>query len=457
MGNPPVSRRAFLRGSAGLTILAAGGSASGFQANQKLNIAQVGVSGRGSWFIQCIPRMGENFAALCDVNDQKSAEAYSKFPDAKKYHDFRKMLDQMDKGIDAVIAAVPDHAHAIVSVTAMKHGKHIYCEKPLTRTVREARIVRETARKAKVATQMGNQGTSTEAFRRAVDWLRAGVIGEVREFHVWNGGGPGRTAPPSGSQPVPDYLQWDLWLGPAADRPFHREWFQWHVWRDFATGNLGNWGPHTTNIPFMGLNIHTLWHAAPAGPAPLVRVTAKVPAINTVSFPQWEMIRFEVPARGGMPPVTFFWHNGTPQPDGREHTEAFVKAGLLKWEANGQRKYGNWAGLLLVGSKGMIFATEHNGKITLLPEEQFKDFQGPPPVLPRSPGHEQEWLRACKGGAPAMSSFDYAGPFVEFLMLGNVASQVEGPIEYDPLAGKIVNNPGADRLLGSECRKGWSL
>jgi len=452
-----IGRRAFLRETAGLTLLAAGSSARGYQANQKLNIALVGVSGRGSWFVGYIPRIGENVTALCDVNDQKAAEAWSKFPDAKKYHDFRKMLDEGDKGIDAVIAAVPDHSHAIVSATAMKHGKPIYCEKPLTRTVQEARVLRETARKCKVATQMGNQGTSSEAFRRAVDYLRAGVIGEVREYHVWNGGGSGRTAPPSGTQPIPDYLKWDLWLGPAADRPFHREWFQWHQWRDFATGNLGNWGPHTANIPFMGLNIFTLWHNAPAGKPPLIRVTAKVSAVNKLSFPQWELIRFEVPARGEMPPVTFTWHNGQPRPDNREFTENYVKAGLLTWTDNGQRKYANWAGLLVVGSKGMIFATEHNGKITLLPEDRFKEFQGPPPVLPRSPGHEQEWIRACKGGPAALSNFDYAGPFIEFLMLGNVASQVEGAIEYDPLAGKVVNNTEADQLLTSEYRKGWSL
>ncbi len=452
-----LNRRNLLRNSAGLVVLSSGISVRSYHANQKLNIAQVGVSGRGSWFVGFIPKLGHNYVALCDVNDQRSADAYAKFPEARKYHDFRRMLDEMDKQIDAVIVAVPDHSHAIVSVTAMKRGKHVYCEKPLTRTVQEARTVRETARKHKVATQMGNQGTSTEAFRRAVDYLRAGVIGEVREYHVWNGGGPGRKAPPAGSQPIPEYLKWDLWLGPAADRPFHREWFRWHQWRDFATGNLGNWGPHTANIPFMGLNIFALWRSAPSSKPPLVRVTAKVSEINKLSFPKWEFITFEVPAREGMPPATFHWHNGHPMPDTRERTEAYVKAGLLTWGDKGERRYKNWAGLLVVGSKGMIFATEHNGKITLLPEEQFKDFQGPPPSLPRSPGHEQEWLRACMGGPPALSNFDYAGPFVEFLMLGNVATQVEGPIEYDPAAGRIVNNPEADKLLGSQYRKGWSL
>ncbi len=453
----PLTRRRFLGRSAGLTCLAAAPSAWSFQASQKLNLALVGLGGRGRWFVQTVPKLGENVTTVCDVNDQKAAEGYAAFPDAAKYHDFRRMLDERDRQIDAVIVAVPDHNHAVISVTAMKRGKHVYCEKPLTRTVHEARAAREVARKQKVATQMGNQGTSYEAFRRAVEYIRAGVLGEVREYHVWNGGGAGRTQPPSGTDPVPDYLKWDLWLGPAADRPFHREWLKWHTWRDFATGNLGNWGPHTTNIPFMGLNIFTLWQAAPSGKPPLIRVEAKVPEINRLSFPRWELIRFHVPARGEMPPVTFTWHNGTPTPPSTEHTEHLVKAGLLTLGEDGQRKYANWAGLLVVGTEGMIFATEHNGKITLLPEEKFRDFQGPPPTLPRSPGHEKEWLRACKGGDPAMSNFEYAGPFVEYLMLGNVATQVEGAVEYDPAAGKIVNNPAADALLRSDYRKGWSL
>jgi len=450
------NRRQFLRDAAGLTVLASGGSAWGYPAGQKLSIALVGLSGRGGWFVQTVPQLGENVVALCDVNDMKAADAHAKFPDAKKYHDFRKMLDEMEKGIDAVIAAVPDHSHAIVSATAMKHGKHIYCEKPLTRTVHEARVMRETARKSKVATQMGNQGTSAEPFRRAIELVRGGTLGEVREVHVWNNqGGPGHARTPSGTEPVPDYLQWDLWLGPAADRPFHREWFKWHQWRDFATGNLGNWGPHTSNLAFMALNVHSLWHAPAGAKPPILRVEAKVSEINRISCPKWEQIRFEVPAREGMPPVTFHWHNGN-CPGSRDHVESLMKRGL-DWGDKGERKWKDWAGLLIAGPKGMIHATGHNATFALLPEDQFKDFKGPAPSLPRSPGHEKEWLRACRGGEPAWSNFDYAGPLVEFLMLGNVATLFEGPLEYDPLAGKIVNNAAADAALRSEYRAGWSL
>jgi hypothetical protein len=462
--NGKMRRREFLRDTAGLTVLAAGGSARGYSAHQKLNVALVGLSGRGGWFVQTVPNLGENVVALCDVSDLKAADAHARYPDAKKFHDFRTMLDEMDRQIDAVIVATPDHTHAIISVAAMKRGIHVYCEKPMTRTVREARVARETARKFKVATQMGNQGTSAEPFRRALELVRAGVLGEVREVHVWNEqGGRGIDKPPSGQELVPDYLKWDLWLGPAAERPFHREWFKWHVWRDFATGNLGNWGPHTANLAFMALNVHALWHAAPDVKPPLIRIEAKVSEINRVSFPRWEQIRFEVPARPapsgvegpGMPPVTFHWHNGK-CPQSRDHLESLMKRGL-DWGDKGEKKWKDWAGLLIVGPKGMIYATGHNATFSLLPEDSFKDFKGPEPSVPRSPGHEREWTRACRGGEPAWSNFDYAGPLVEFLMLGNVATLFEGVLEFDPLAGKIVNNAEADRLLGNEYRAGWSL
>ncbi len=459
-----MSRRDLFRASAGLTVLASGHAAQGYSANQKLNIALVGVSGRGSWFVQTVPGLGGNVVALCDVNDMRSADAQAKYPVAKKYHDFRKMLDEMDRQIDAVIAATPDHTHAIVSVTAIKRGKHVYCEKPLTRTVHEARAAREAARKHKVATQMGNQGTAAEPFRRALELIRGGVLGEIREVHVWNDqGGPGHKNPPQGSEQVPAYLQWDLWLGPSADRPFNREWLKWHAWRDFATGNLGNWGPHTSNLAFMSLNVHSLWHL-PAGPRrPTIRVEAKVSEINRISFPKWEHIRFEIPARPApegapvkeMPPVTFHWHNGK-CPGSRDHIESLMKRGL-DWGDKGEKKWKDWAGLLIVGPKGMIHATGHNATFTLLPQDEFKDFKGPAPSVPRSPGHEKEWLQACRGGPPAWSNFDYAGPFIEFLMLGNIATQVEGPLEYDPSTGRIVNNAEANKLISCEYRKGWIL
>ena len=224
-----ISRRQFLSstflGGTGVLILANSGSVSNYAANEKLFIAIVGVTGRGDWFVRTIPSLGEEVVALCDVNDRRAEAASKRLPNARRYHDFRKMLDEMNKEIDAVTVVTPDNTHAIISSTAMKAGKHVLCEKPLTHDVAEARALRETARKTKVATQMGNQGTASEAFRRSVELIQAGVLGEIREVLVWNtGGGPGHREPPKGEQPVPDYLKWDLWLGPAAYRPFHPDW-----------------------------------------------------------------------------------------------------------------------------------------------------------------------------------------------------------------------------------------
>jgi hypothetical protein len=456
-----MNRRGFLRGTVlggvGLVILRNSSSVWSYQANRKLGIALVGVGGRGKWFVDTIPKM-ENVVAFCDVNEKRAEEAYKLFPDTKKHHDFRKMLEEMDKQIDAIIVATPDHTHAVASVTAMKAGKHVYCEKPLTRDVQESRVMRETAKKCKVATQMGNQGTASAEFRRALDHIRAGTLGEVREVHVWNdAGGPGTKQAPQGSQPVPDYLKWDLWLGPAADRPYHSEWMKWHGWRDFGTGQLGNWAMHTANLAFMALKVDSLWYAeASKEPKPVIRIEAKASEINTLSLPRWEVVRYEIPARGDLPPVVLTWHNGHAAEGSRDLIEALLGRGL-DWGDKGEKKWKDYAGALIVGSKGKIYSTGHNATFSFLPEDQFKDVKDPQRALPRSPGHEREWLDACKGGPPAVSNFDYSGPLAEFLLLGNVATQFEGKLEFDPLACKITNNEKANQALRREYRKGWSL
>ncbi len=285
-----IDRRRFLSGSvacgAGLVILGNPASAWSYQANQKLNVALVGVGGRGTWFVDTIPRL-ENVVALCDVNQQKISEAmkhweetgkrYAASPNdwersagaefrrlaetkPKTFADFRKMLDEMGKQIDAVVVATPDHSHAVVSAAAIKAGKPVFCEKPLTRTLSESRALRELARKHKVVTSMGNQGTYSGAFRRALELIRNGALGQIKEIHVWNdGGGADRKQPPRGEEPVPAGLEWDLWLGPAAQRPFHHEWMQRHLWREFGTCQLGNWGSHTANLAFMAMRVHELW------------------------------------------------------------------------------------------------------------------------------------------------------------------------------------------------------
>lgn len=455
-----VNRRRFLEGlaagAAGVTVLRDSRSAFSYAANDRLNIGLVGCGGRGSWFVDAIPPLA-NLAALCDVNEQRAAEAFKKHPALPRYHDFRKMLDQ--KGIEAVICAAPDHIHAVCSLAAMRAGKHIFCEKPLTHTLHEARVLRQAAAKSRVATQMGNQGTSSEAFRRAVELVQAGVLGEVREVLAWNeGGGAGKKQVPRGEQPVPAHLQWDLWLGPMPYRPFHPEWLQWHAWRDFGTGQLGNWASHTMNLPFKSLRLESLWDEPPAGAEqPTVKVSALVEEVNRASFPRWEIITYEFPARGSLPPVKITWSNGHQLPGGHRAKIEGVLGRRLDWGDAGQKKWNDYAGCLLIGDKGVLHSTGHNMSFSLLPEGMEGAGKDVPRTLPRTPSHEREWLDACRGGRQAMSNFEYAGRLAEFVLLGNVATQIPEGVAFHPPALKFVSNPKADALIRQDYRPGWSL
>jgi len=476
------SRRRFLRnaalGGAGLVILSSSRTAFAYAANEKINVALVGVGGRGEWFIDTIPRM-ENVVAICDVNQQKLDKAFEywqKFGKRysasqhdwerragkeflrlaenrpKTFADFRVMLGEMDKSIDAVVAATPDHTHAVVSAAAIRAGKHVFCEKPLTRTVHEARTLRELARKYKVATSMGNQGTYSGPFRRAVELIQRGELGEIKEVHVWNtGGGADRKQTPTEQPPVPAYLNWDLWLGPAPMRPYHPLWLARHNWREFGTCQLGNWGPHTANLAVMGMKVHELW--ADAGNRPTVLVEAKTSGINRLSFPKWEWVKWHVPPRANLPAITINWYNGE-FPEARQIRER-ATAGTpdrdkAAWE---------FAGALIVGTKGSIHSTGHNMSFRLLPEEQFKGVQRDrPQTLENSRGPEQDWFAACRGGKTPWASMDgYGSVLNEFLMLGNVATQFGSTIEYSPIEGRVLNNKEADGLLRSVYRDGWTL
>ena len=465
--NTAVNRRALLKnaaiGGVGLVILGSSRSARSYQANEKLNVALVGVGGRGSWFVSAIPNCGENVVAMCDVNERKAEGSFKAMPLAKKYNDFRKMLDEMDKQIDAVVVATPDNTHAVVSAMAMKMGKGVLCEKPLTHDLHEARTLRRIAAEHKVATQMGNQGTASRGFREAVEIIQAGVLGDVREVHAWNtGGGAGERPRPTDEHPVPEYLHWDLWLGPAQYRPYNSRWLNWHTWRDFATGNLGNWASHTMNVIFKGLRLDSLWPAgASRGGTPsqggTFTLQAEVSGIHKDTFPKWEIVRYDFGTRGEMPPVRINWYNGGGQAPGPRGKIEEMMGRRLDWGDAGEKKWQDHAGCLLVGSKGMLHSTGHNTSYTLLPKDKFEDFRPPASSLPRSRGHEREWLDACKGGPAAMSNFDYADPLAEFVLLGNVATQFEGKIEFEPGQMKIVNNAEANDALRREYREGWSL
>jgi len=452
-----MSRRGFLRavaqGGAGLVVLTHGASARSYAANGKLNLAHIGAGGRGQELLLGFSSQ-ENTVALCDVNEQKATRMYEKFPAVPKFHDYREMFDKMGKGIDAVVVATPDHSHAPASALAIRAGKHVYTEKPLTRLVHESRRLRELAKQHKVATSMGNQGTSAGPFRRALELIRDGALGRIQEVHTWNDqGSSDHSEPPKEEAKIPYYLKWDLWLGPAAFRPFHPRWLAWGHWRDFGTANLGNWASHTQNLAFMALKVDTLWYADPAT-KPILRVEASVNRINRLSFPRWEHVQWHIPARGDLPPITFHWHNGSSRPGVREDLKKILGHDVA-W---GPKDWSEWAGCLIIGTEGKIHATGHNATFKMVPEEKFKDVQqAMPEKVERSAGHERDWLNACRGGKPAWANYDYSGPLTEFNMLGNVATQFEGVIEYDPLEGRILSNAAANAALTSEYRQGWSL
>ena len=410
--------------------------------SEKVNIAGIGVGGRGGGDIEALS--SQNIVALCDVDWHQAAGTFRRHPNARKYKDFRVMLDKEDKNIDAVMVATPDHVHAVASMAAIKRGKHVYCEKPLTHSVYEARMVTEAAREHKVATQMGNQGQAEEPTRLMCEHIWDGAIGPVREVHVWtdrplNGlskvywpQGVGR---PEDTPPVPETLDWDMWLGPAPQRPYHPAYapFRWRGWWDFGTGALGDIGCH---------RIDPIWRALKFK-AP-VSVEASCTLVNNETYPVASMVTYHFGARGDMPPVKLTWYDGGLRPPRPPELEA------------GQQMGTN--GILFVGDKGKML--EH----VLIPESLRKEYGKPPKMLERSPGHHQEWIDACKGGKPAGSNFNHAGPLAEAVLLGNVALRpamkeklTRVRLLWDSANMKITNIPEANQYLHRQYRQGWSL
>jgi predicted dehydrogenase len=445
-----LNRRGFLSRSAtagvGLLILGSRRQALAYDANSKLNIAGIGVGGQGRGSLDAFHRMGNNLVALVDVDAARAGDIYQKHPGAKRFQDFRQMFDRMEKEIDAVLVATPDHTHAVAAVAAMKLGKHVYCEKPLTRTVHEARVMRETADRQKVVTQMGNQGSAETRLRRAVELVWGGVIGEVREAHVWFDGGNGPMKRPTETPPVPQGLDWDLWLGPAEQRPYSPAYVPatWRAWRAFGSGIIGDFACHTANIMFRALHLERLWQKSqnPGADKVVIRLQAWPSEVDLEGYPSSAKVVMDLPARGSLPPVKLTWY-------AKEKPSEDLMLG---------HKRGGW-GDLLVGSKGSIYSDNPwNAHYVLLPESRFEDFKGgPPESLPRVQSHQWEWIQACKGNGKTFSSFDIGGPLTELAQLANLATLVEGPIEYDTLSGKILNSQPASQLLHREYRKGWTL
>jgi len=411
--------------------------------SEKLNIAGIGVGGQGGGDIRAVS--SENIVALCDVDWRHASGTFKRYPNARQYRDFRRMLDKEDKNIDAVVVATPDHVHAVASMAAIKRGKHVYCEKPLTHSVYEARKVAEAAREHKVATQMGNQGQASEETRLMCEAIWDGAIGQVHEVHVWtdrpmrgiNGlywpQGVGR---PEDRPPVPETLDWDLWLGPAPYRPYHSAYvpFKWRGWWDFGTGALGDIGCHRIDPVFRALK---LGHPT--------TVEACCTIVNDETYPVASRVTYEFPARPGFDPVTLHWYDGGMKPPRPKE----LKEGR-SWGTNG---------IFFVGDKGMMLEER------LIPESRQKEYGKPPQKLERSPGHHKEWILACKGDKPAGSNFpDHAGLLAQVVLLGNLALRpalkekiTRVKLHWDGDAMKVTNLPEANQYLRREYRQGWTL
>jgi len=403
--------------------------------SEKLNIAGIGVGGRGASDIRAVS--GENIVALCDVDDKRAGETFTRYPKAKKYRDFRKMLEK-EKNIDAVVVATPDHVHAVAAMMAVKMGKHVYCEKPLTHLIYEARQLTKAAREAKVATQMGNQGHSGEGNRLICEWIWDGAIGPVREVHTWTNRPiwPQGIDRPKETPPIPKTLDWDLWLGPAPQRPYNPAYlpFNWRGWWDFGTGALGDMACHIIDSPFWALKLKYP-----------ISVEASSTKVNSETYPLASIVRYEFPARGNMPPVKLTWYDGGLRPPRPEELEPGRKMG----SDNG--------GVLFVGEKGKLVCSCYGNSPRLIPEAKMAAYKRPPKTIPRVEGHHKDWIRACKTGKPACSNFDYAGPLAETVLLGNIAIRTGKKLYWDGPKMKFTNVPEANEYVHQQYRQGWTL
>jgi len=520
MAGTGFSRRHFFFGSllAGSVPTGGFGSTPSLQSlgykspNELLNIASVGSAGRP--FEDMTGCSSENIVAIADVDDTVAGPAWERWPKAVHYRDFRKMLDKEGKNIDAVIVGCPDFMHGMAAMWAMERGKHVYVEKPLTKTVAEARMLTEAAAKYKVASQMGNQGYSNEGARVAAEIIWSGEIGNVTEVHAWTS----RPMWPQGlteiprAEPVPPTLDWDLWLGIAAPRPFtsggeayanmfSRTYgsvpmgfylpFNWRGFFDFGTGPLGDMACHLLGAAHMALRFG----------APTSVECIKKEGASPIQFAKQTVTRFQFPARGAMPPVTLYWYDAATgpmyRPAGIPESEPLIGGpgafgrpmmpiGAARGAAPGapgatgrgtapgapggppaaQAGRGRGGvpgagaareGVVFVGDKGFLTTDTYGGSARLLPQARHDAYKLPPQSLTRSPGHHRDWIRACKGGEAACSNFNVAGPFAEWIVMGAIAQRVEGKLEWDSAKMKFTNSPEANRHVHPEIRKGWSL
>lgn len=507
------SRRYFFYGSLLAGAIPAGGFGSvasltrlGYKSpNEKLNIASIAAGGKAESDIRGCARYGDNIVALCDPDAARAARTFQAYPNVPKYTDFRKMLDKEEKNIDAVIIACPDFMHGIAAMWCIERGKHVYVQKPMTRTVWEARMLTEAARKYKVATQMGNQGYCQEGPRVCAEMIWSGAIGDVTEVHAWTNRPiwkQGVNAPPK-EDPIPETLDWDAWLGIAEKRPFSFDYlpFSWRGWYDFGCGALGDMACHVLGAPNMALLLGF-------PPTSVECIKKDPPGRNDYMYPMKSTIRFEFPARGSMPPLKLYWHDGVqglpeeywpediPKNEklgdpprgtmmgrgvapaaGRGAANAAVQAAPAPQPpkppatAAGRggpdpytaalnertRPYNTPAnsGVLYIGTKGYMTTGEYGGGPRIVPAAKAEGYQPPAPILPRTQETYADWIQSCKSGIPAASNFDVAGPFTEWIVMGCIACRVEGKLEWNSEKMQFTNNREANKYLKPTFRKGW--
>lgn len=408
-------------------------------ANERVNVAGIGVGGKGASDVGGAYNEGCNIVALCDVDERRARETINKFPKAKRYKDFRRMLEK-EKGIDAVTVSTPDHTHAVAAVTAMKLGKHCYCQKPLTHSIYEARVMADVAKEMNVVTQMGNQAHAGEPIRRAVELVRGGIIGKVREAHIWTN----RPIWPQGQQrpqetpQVPDGLDWDLWLGPAPYRPYHPAYvpFKWRGWWDFGTGALGDMACHIMDMAYWSLDLEYP-----------DTVSAVSEGATHESPPLWSTITYQFPKKNGRPPVKLVWYDG--EKNGEQN---YPPAEVVDGEDIGSY------GTVLVGEKGKMYFNRVNTNWLIKANGVMAETAMIPKTIPRTRNEDYEWVAAIRGNGPTpLSNFSRSGPFTEVVLLGNLAVRAGKTIQWDGKNLTATNAPEVDPFIRREYRKGWHL